>query len=132
MPTAREPIYRWPAWMPPPLTDGYTVKPEDRRGRPDFPIRGQFRVEFRTDEAVAACALFLNALQSNWFEAFERGLLRQGTRWFRMDLWVGGQMIEHRVRFRERPQQSGRTGLEYARYTFQLDLFRREGLRKLN
>jgi len=132
MPTAREPVYRWPKWMPPPLVDGYTVKPEDRRLAGDFGINSQFRVEFRTDETTAACALILDTLQANWFETFERDLLRQGHRWFFMGLWVGGQMIEHRVRFRERPAMDAKYGVEWARYSFQLDVFRREGLRRLN
>lgn len=127
MPTAREPIHRWPEWMPAPLVDGYGVKPEDRRGRPDFDIGSQFRIEFDTDETTASCSLVLDALQSNWFEAFERDLLMQGSRWFLMALWVGGQLTDHLVRFKARPESIAKYG-DHTRYSFQLDVSRREGL----
>ena len=127
MPTPREPIYRWPDWLKPPLMDGYGVKPEDRRVRADFDIGSQFRIEFDTDETTASCQLWLEPIGANWLEAFERDLLVQGSRWFLMPLWVGGQMADHRVRFKARPEITEVRG-HWSKYTFQLDVSRREGL----
>ena len=39
-----------------------------------------------------------------YIEAFERDFLIQGSRWFWLPLWVAGQMTDHLVRFKTRPQ----------------------------
>ena len=127
MPSPRNEIHRWPDWLRPALVDGYGVKVEDRRVRSDFDIGSQFRIEFDTDETVASCSLFLDRIQADWFEAFERDILVQGSRWFLMPLWVGGKLIDHLVRFRSRPELSEKRG-DFSRYSFQLDVSKREGL----
>jgi len=127
MPESPE-IPRWPEGLPVPLIDGYGVKPEDRRGRSEFDIGSRFRLQFDTDETAASCALILDAEQSNQFEAFERDVLVQGSRWFLMPLWVAGQMLDHLVRFKTRPEMGAKIGFEWAQYSFELDVARREGL----
>lgn len=131
MPRARETIFRWPSWIEPGIVDGHSVAITDTRLKSDFNLSSQFLVEFNSDETAVGCTLFLDSLQSNWFEAFERDVLRQGSRWFLIDLWIGGKMIEHRARFKERPEASNRLGSEWMEYKFQLDIFRRQGLRQL-
>jgi hypothetical protein len=128
MPTPREEIHRWPDWMPVPLQDGYGVAPEDRRVRSDFDIGSMFRIEYDTDETVISCRLEVNETEANFFEAFERDLLVQGSRWFLMPLWVGGQMMDHLVRFKTRPELSGKELSGEATYTFKLEISKREGL----
>lgn len=132
MPTGRNPIHRWPAWIEPALADDYTVKTEDRRVNADFELNSHFLVQFNTDESTIECSLLLDSLQSNWFEAFERDLLKQGSRWFLIDLWIGGQMKEHRARFKERPEANTRDGEEWIQYKFTLEIVRREGLTDLS
>jgi hypothetical protein len=117
----------WPKWMKCPVVDGYGVEPQNRRVVSEMEIGAVYRVEFDTDETVVSCSLFLNGLQSNWFEAFERDLLRQGSMWFKLNLWTGGRLVEHTARFRERPKLTEKMG-EYSTYSFSLDLARREGL----
>lgn len=126
-PTPREPIYRWPDWLRPAMVDGYGIKPEDRRIPSEFDIGSQFRIEFDTDETTASCSVFLDPIQSDWFEAFERDALVQGSRWFYMPLWVGGQLTDHLVRFKTRPEMVAKSG-ESSQYNFELDVARRENL----
>lgn len=132
MPTERETVFRWPSWIPPGVIGGYTASTTDLRISPDFDWGTQFRVEFDADETLINCTLFVDSLQANWFEAFERDVLRQGSRWFLMDLWIGGQMVQHRARFKKRLEASNRIGLEWIEYSFQLEIFKRQGLRRLS
>jgi hypothetical protein len=120
-------LVKWPAWMKYPTIDGYGVEPQDRRVKTDMEVGSTFRVEFDTDETTASCSLFLNPFQSNWFEAFERSFLAQGSKWFIIPLWVGGQLVDHTVRFRERPKLTSKHG-PYSTYAFTLDLSKREDL----
>jgi hypothetical protein len=117
----------WPAWMGYPLVDGYGIEPQDRRLASEMDIGTIYRVEFDTDETIATCTLFLNALQAKWFESFERDFLRQGSRWFKLKLWLGGELLEHTVRFRERPKLTAKDW-EYSTYSLTLDVAKREGL----
>lgn len=131
MPRPRETIFRWPSWIEPGIVEGHSVTVTDTRLKSDFNLSSQFLVEFDSDETNVNCTLFLDSLQSNWFEAFDRDILRQGSRWFLIDLWIGGQIIEHRARFKTRPEANNRVGLEWMEYTFQLEIFKRQGLRRL-
>jgi hypothetical protein len=90
-------------------------------------IGSEVRSEFDTDECVATINLFLNPIQAKWFESFERGVLRQGARWFLFPLWVGGELLDHTVRFRERPKM-GSLADGHVTCAFTLDVGRREGL----
>ncbi len=129
MPTPRNKILRWPSWLEPFLVDGYVVNVEDRRQRSEFDIGSQMRVVFSSDESAIDCSLYLDSLGSNWFEGFERDALIQGSHWFYMPLWVGGQMVDHLVRFKTRPQMGTREAQsEYCTYTFQLEVGRRQEL----
>ena len=128
MPSKRNPVYRWPDWMPPPVVDGYSVKTDDRRGRADFDEGTRLRIIFNTDESTIDCTVFLDSLQSNWLETFERDVLKQGGRYFMMPLWIGGKMVSHRAKFKGRPEMNSREGFEWAQYSFILEVNRREGL----
>ena len=122
-----EKLLKFPSWIKPPVVDDYRVEPVDRRLKSEMEIGSVSRMEFDTDETVATCTLWLKSIQAKWFEGFERDLTRQGTRWFIMPLWVGGELLDHVVKFRERPKLSQKTG-EYCNYSFTLDVSRREGL----
>ena len=125
-------LARWPAWMGYPVVDDYKVEPQDRRIKSEMEISTISRVEFDTDETIANCSLYLKSLQAKWFESFERDYLSQGSKWFIMPLWVGGEIIDHVVKIRDRPALSQKSGTErtegYAIYTFSLDVSKREGM----
>ena len=123
-----EDAIRWPEELPVPLVDGYGVAPEDRRSRAEFDIGSHARVVFDTDETAASVLIVLESELSHLFETFERDVLKQGSQWFVMPLWVAGQMADHLVRFRTRPEQNGRMGEETTHYSFELDISWRQGL----
>lgn len=117
----KECLLEWPAWMPKPQRSGYTYSPVDRRKRTDMEVGSIMRVEYDTDECTCDCTLILDRLQSSWFEAFERSILRQGARWFRMPLQFGGCIEWQTVRFSTRPKANGLVGM-HTTYTFTLDI----------
>lgn len=117
--------YTWPSWMPRAQVDGYGVHPVDRRLTTETESGNIIRRQFDTDEAEADCSLVLNQLQSNWFEAFERDMLGQGSVWFYMPLWVGGEIESHLVRFKTRPKAGSLIGL-HTTYSFTLTVAKRE------
>ena len=114
-----------PSWMPRPQADGYGVHPVDRRLTTETESGNIVRKQFDTDENEADCTLILNPLQSNWFEAFERDMLGQGSVWFHMPLWVGGEIEDHLVRFKTRPKAGNLVGL-HTSYSFTLTIAKRE------
>lgn len=120
-------MYVWPDWMPCFLVSGYGLQVVDRRVSTDMDVGGNKRVEFDTDECTANCSVSCNNEQADFFEVFERDLLCQGTRWFQARLWVGGRMKTQTVRFKTRPQITGRAGWN-TNYAFSLDIAKRDGL----
>lgn len=124
----KECLKTWPSWMPKPQRSGYTYGPVDRRKKTDMEVGSVLRVEYDTDECTCDCTLILDRMQSTWFESFERGLMRQGSEWFRMPLMFGGCIDWQTVRFASRPKASEIIGVRYTSYTFTLDVYRRENL----
>ena len=116
--------YIWPDWMPHPQVNGYGIQPVDRRTKTDMEMGGIYRVEFDTDECTCNCTLILNRDQAAWFEVFERDLLKQGSVWFELPLWVGGNVERHVVRMQDRPRAGELIGL-HTTYTLTLDVRRR-------
>jgi hypothetical protein len=117
--------------MPKPQRTGYQIEPVDRRQKTEMEIGSIYRVEFDTDETVIQCTMILcNRLQLEFFQAFERDCLRQGTRWFQMPLWIDGQQNKelewYNCRFRERPKFSGLIGVTHITVTMKLEIERRE------
>lgn len=110
--------------MPKPQMNGYGIQPVDRRIKTDMEMGGVYRAEFDTDENECSCSLVLNRDESAWFEVFERDLLKQGTVWFEMPLWVGGKVETHVVRMKERPKAGNLIGL-HTTYTLSLDVRKR-------
>ena len=117
--------YTWPSWMPRAQVDGYGVHPVDRRLTTETEAGNIIRRQFDTDEAEADCSLILNQLQSNWFEAFERDILAQGTVWFMFPLWIGGEVSYAKCRFKTRPKAGNLIGL-HTTYTFSLYVAKRD------
>lgn len=115
----------WPEWMPRPQRSGYSYGPADRRKKTDMEVGSISRVEFCSDETTCDCTLILDRLQSTWFESFERTVLRQGTRWFRMPLQFGGCIDMQTVRFSTRPKAGELIG-QHTTYTFTLEVECRE------
>lgn len=121
-------MYVWPEWMDVAIVDDYGIQVVDRRIKTEMEIGKAYRVEFPDeDECTATCSLFCDEMQAAFFEAFERELLKQGSRWFKMPLWVGGQLENHIVRFAERFQLVSKDDI-YTTYSFTLDVAKREGL----
>lgn len=120
-----EDLIRWPAWMPNPYVDNYGIRVVDRRRTGDMEEESVYRVEFDTDECEATCFMILDQDEAAFFEAFERGVLNHGCRWFEIPLWVGGELEEHTVRFKTRPQGGQPEGVNTP-YTFTLAIAERK------
>lgn len=116
----------WPDWMPKPQRSGYSYEPADRRSKTDMEIGSVLRVNFDTDETTLDCTLILNAVQAQWFEQFERHMLRQGAQWFRMPIQIAGCIEWHTVRFAARPKVGSLIGVTHATYTLRLDIDKRD------
>jgi hypothetical protein len=97
-------LMTWPKWLPRPQSTGYAYEPTDRTVSSDMEIGTIRRVEFKTDETIIGCVVILDQMQLAFFETFERDLLRQGTVWFRMPIFIAGWVDEYTVRFKERPK----------------------------
>ena len=119
--------YTWPKWMPAPQQDSFSIQPEDRRLTSETEAGAIIRYQFDTDVNVADCTLILNQVQSAWLEAFERNLLRQGTVWFEFPLWIGGEIVREKCRFKSRPKAGSLIGL-HTTYTFSLYVSKRSSL----
>jgi hypothetical protein len=122
-----EQIFQWPKWMGYPLVEGYGAEIVDTRVKTEMEIGSTFRIEFDTDQLTANCSMFLQNLQADWFESFEKSLLKQGSKWFQLPLWVGGKLLPHTVRFKERPKLVEKN-YQYTTYSFTLDIARREDM----
>ena len=109
----------WPDWMPAPQHDSFSIQPEDRRLTTETEAGSIIRYQFDTDVNVADCTIVLNSFQSNWFEAFERDVLAQGTVWFNFPLWIGGEVSYAKCRFKTRPKAGNLIG-HHTTYTFSL------------
>lgn len=117
-------LLSWPEWMPRPQVSQYGIHPLDRRQNTETEAGAITRVQFDTDECEAECTLVLSREKAAWFEVFERDMLRQGSTWFKMPLWVAGRVEEHEVQFKERPAAGNLIGL-YTAYSFTLRVARR-------
>ncbi len=117
----------WPEWMPAPQQDSFSLQPEDRRLTSETEAGSIIRYQFDTDVNVAECTLILNRTQAAWFELFERDLLRQGTVWFDFPLWIGGEVVYEKCRFKTRPKAGSLIGL-HTTYTFSLYVSKRSQL----
>ena len=115
----------WPKWMGVPVVDGYGVDVADRRERTSIDMGSELKAVLDVDEGTVQCSFFCGTFQANWLEGAERDLLRQGSRWISMPLWMGGRLVEREVRFLERPKLASKEG-RYSTYSFSLELARRE------
>jgi len=118
-------LIKWPAWMLPPDVDSYGLRPIDRRITGDMEEESVYRVQYDTDECEATCFMMLDQDEAAWFESFERDILRQGSRWFEIPLWVGGELETHTARFKTRPQGGEPEGVNTP-YTFTLTVAKRK------
>ena len=117
----------WPDWMPAPQQDSFSIQPEDRRLTTETEAGSIIRYQFDTDVNVADCTLVLNRTQANWFEAFERDVLMQGSIWFDFPLWIGGDVVWEKCRFKTRPKAGNLIGL-HTTYTFSLYVSKRSNI----
>lgn len=114
----------WPSWMPAPQQDSFSIQPEDRRLTSETEAGAIVRYQFDTDVNVADCTLILNRDQAAWFEAFERDVLMQGSVWFDFPLWIGGDVVREKCRFKTRPKAGNLIGL-HTTYSFSLYVSKR-------
>lgn len=122
-----EQLFTWPDWMPGPLTEGYAVETDDRRLTSQTEAGSIVRRQFDTDEATVTCSVMLDRMRADWFEAFERDMLAQGSKWFEFPLWVAGSLTMHKVRFAQRPKASAVIGT-HTRYEFVLNVAHKNGM----
>lgn len=120
-------IVFWPEWMPAPQQDSFSIQPEDRRLTSETEAGAIIRYQFDADVNVAECTLILSRPQAAWFELFERDVLRQGSAWFNFPLWIGGEVVYEKCRFKTRPKAGSLIGL-YTTYTFSLYVSKRSQL----
>lgn len=121
-----EKFYCWPDWMPLAQSDGYAYEPTDRRSKTEMEVGSVLRVNFDSDETTLDCTLILNAVQSQWFEKFERNMLNQGSTWFQMPIQIAGCIERHTVRFAARPKAGSLIGPFHTTYTLKLDVRQRD------
>lgn len=114
----------WPSWMPAPQQDSFSIQPEDRRLTSETEAGSIIRKQFDTDVNIADCTIILNRIQAAWFELFERDILAQGSVWFEFPLWIGGEVVREKCRFKTRPKAGSLIGL-HTTYTFQLYVSKR-------
>lgn len=94
----------WPTdWMPNPQQDSWSFQPEDLRQTTETEVGAIVRPQFESDVLIADCTLVLNRMQSAWFEAFERAMLRENL-WFTFPVWYGGDLLDGVVAFKDRPK----------------------------
>ncbi len=117
--------YTWPNWMPRPNADDFNTQPVESRTLTDMEVGTVIRSEFDTDEQEASCSLLLTPEQATWFDAFEKTLLNNGTKWFWFPCWFSGEVQLRKVRFKSRPKMSKVIGLN-SQYTFALQVADRE------
>jgi len=115
----------WPDFLDIPLRDDYNYSPTDRRAKADMEIGSRYRVMFDTDETTLNCHFALKLSQLAFFEAFEKHILRQGSKWFDMPISTAGVIQNHSVRFKERPRMSDFRG-GYAFVAMTLDVAERK------
>lgn len=116
----------WPASMPKPLQETFSMQPEDRRVASSA-VGTSFAKGFGGDMCSADCTLLLSPAQSLWLEAFERDTLVHGTRWFSFPVWYAGQVHWEDCRFKTRPK-AGRIVGKHTSYQFALHVRRRSSL----
>lgn len=116
----------WPSELPNLLQSGYGYELADNTlsGNSNLPTRK--RVEFlQIDEATVTGTLWLTYPQLHIFTLFERDVLRNGVRWFKLPLWISGDRLPYKVRFLEPPSVSFTSGT-YASVSFSLEMSERE------
>jgi len=116
----------WPYWMPMSQRSGYTYEPVDRTVKTEMEVGSIKRIEFDTDETTITCSMILrNDTELEFFEKFERDVLKQGTSWFQMPLWIAGRQDLYTIRFNGRPKMQEILGSHHAKVAFKLDIERR-------
>ena len=120
-------VGEWPAWMPTPLQQNFTIKPVDTRTISQMEVGTSIRKQFSGDELEATGSVLLDQDSSAWFERFEKETLEQGTTWFYFPVWSGGNLQTQLVRFKQRPTLSQVNSL-HSRYDFVLQVEKRSFL----
>jgi hypothetical protein len=117
----------WPQWMSIPRKNNYSYELADRTIESPMEIGTFKRVEFDTDETTISCTLILcNRLQLEWFEKFERDCLRQGSKWFRMPIYMSGYVDWYTVQIKGRPKFGGLIGISHTTVTLQVRIEKRD------
>ena len=119
----RSTLVEWPSNMPV-LQDSYSYEVRKTDMQNDTQLSTTRRPEFNIDEVKMTCKLSLSMTQIAVFEWFEREILNMGARWFKMPVWIGGDLVNYIVRMRGRPQMS-LDGF-WTDVSFELDLEQRD------
>jgi hypothetical protein len=113
--------------MPIPIKNNYSYELSDRTIESQMDIGSIRRVEFDTDETFISCNLILcNRLQLEWFEKFERDCLRQGTKWFKMPIYMSGHVDWYMVQLQGRPKFGNLIGITHTTVTIKLRIEKRD------
>lgn len=122
-------LIKWPTWMPTPLQSGYGGGPVDTRATSDTEAGSLLRKQHNTDEQDITCSIVCDEFQAAFFEAFERDKLAQGTVWFELPIFIGGELRYYKVRFKQRPKIT-EVKATYTYYGFVVTVYKRELLDK--
>lgn len=102
-PNSIKTIPAWPDKLPV-LQDGYSYELRNADRQSSNKISSTRRPEWDVDEVTVTAKFYLNRKELNLFEWFERDVLNDGARWFKIPLWIGGAMHTQIARFKERPK----------------------------
>ena len=83
------------------------------------------RVEYRTDETSARCAVIMTREEVERMRRWVRVELKHGTRWFLMPLQSAGNIDMHTARLKGMPKVETFSGL-HMKVSLDLDVWRRE------
>lgn len=101
----------WPYWLPEPERTDYSYSTSTQTvERTEMDVGAVMRRLFDTDETVFQCQVQLEDCEASYFEAFEQWLLSQGSKWFLMPIWVGGEKQHYVAQFTERPKMDSVQG----------------------
>lgn len=115
----------WPYWLPEPERQEYDYRMSNQTvSRIEMDVGTLMRRSFDTDETVFNCSIQLEDCEAQFFEAFEQWILNQGSRWFYMPIWVGGDKQHYLAQFTERPKMDAVEGLTNF-WTFSVRIKRR-------
>lgn len=99
-----DPILSWPLWLPALLRTDYEYEPKDISETTESELTDIKRRRYTTDETTVKGTAVFTHDQLQFFESFEKHLLKSGTVWFMVPLYTSWGTTYHKVRLKGRPK----------------------------